>query len=128
MKSAGNASHAGRVLGKMREICLALPGTVEVAAWGHPNFKAGRKTFAALEEYKGQLCICFKTTLPDQEALLNDSRYFASPYTGHQGWVSMKAEGRPDWKAIRHHLVSSYRLVALKRMLELLDSRGARVV
>jgi len=109
---------AGQVLGKMRAICLALPEVEETASWGHPNFRAGRKIFAALEEYKGALCLCFKTTLAEQEILLNDPRYFASPYVGHQGWVSMKMDGRLDWKAIEHHLVSAYCLVALKRMLD----------
>ena len=118
-RTAGKSTDklAGQVLERMRSICLALPEVAETASWGHPNFRAGRKTFAALEVYKGVLCLCFKTTLSEQEVLLHDPRFFASPYAGPQGWVSMKIDGRLDWKAIEQHLVSAYRLVALQRML-----------
>jgi predicted DNA-binding protein (MmcQ/YjbR family) len=124
----GAGARAGMVLAKVRAICLSLPEAEETSSWGHPNFRAGRKTFAALEVYEGALCLCFKTSLEEQEMLLNDARYFASPYAGHQGWVSMKTDGRLSWRAIEHHLLGSYRLVALPRMLAALDAAGARPV
>ena len=40
-----------RTLTRLRKLCLALPETTEVPSWGHPNFKAGKKTYAVLEVY-----------------------------------------------------------------------------
>ncbi len=37
-----------KALKRLRSICLALPEAVEIEAWGHPTFRAGKKMFAAL--------------------------------------------------------------------------------
>ena len=37
---------------KLRGLCLSLPETSEVGSWGHPNFRAGKKTFAVFETYE----------------------------------------------------------------------------
>jgi len=110
-----------RTLERLRRICLALPETSEVVAWGHPNFRAGRKIFAVLEVYKGVLSIAVKAALPDQEALLHDPRFDKTPYIGQSGWVSLKVGGRLHWDPIRPLVLASYRLVALKRMVAALD-------
>ena len=115
-----------RVLQQLRKVCLALPETSETISWGHPNFRAGKKMFAALDEYQGQLCIAFKTTLDEQERLVKDERFFEAPYSGHLGWVCFKADGKIDWEELKTYLVASYRLVALKRMITALDSQPQR--
>ena len=33
-------------LSRLRAVCLALPESVEVEAWGRPTFRAGKKIFA----------------------------------------------------------------------------------
>ena len=117
----------GEILSRLRRICLSFPESSETDSWGHPNFRAGRKIFAVLEEYRGELTIGFKCTLLEQEALLEDPRFFASPYVGDRGWVSLRVgSGRLPWKRIAAWLAGSYRLVALKRMLTALDSREQR--
>jgi predicted DNA-binding protein (MmcQ/YjbR family) len=115
---------AERVLKRLRKICLTLPETSETTSWGHPNFRAGKKMFAALDEYQGQLCIAFKTTLEEQARLVKDERYFEAPYSGHLGWVCLKANGKIDWEELKPHLIASYRLVALKRMITALDGES----
>jgi len=100
-----------KVLAKLREICLALPEVQEVKTWGHPTFKAGTKTFAVLEHYNGHLCICFKATLPLQQLLLEDPRYFMTPYIGKQGWVSLIADRPPNWREVRQLIRESHALV-----------------
>ena len=42
-----NAKGYDAALAKVRSLCLALPETKEVTAWGHPTFRAGKKMFAA---------------------------------------------------------------------------------
>jgi predicted DNA-binding protein (MmcQ/YjbR family) len=90
---------------------LALPEVQEVKTWGHPTFKAGKKTFAVLERYNGHLCICFKATLPLQHLLIEDPRFFVTPYIGKQGWVSLIADKPPNWREVRQLIKESYSLV-----------------
>ena len=45
----GAGKTSSRTLERVRRLCLALPETRETAAWGHPVFKAGTKTFAAID-------------------------------------------------------------------------------
>lgn len=104
------------ILQKLRGICLALPRVTEVAAWGHPNFKVGGKTFAAFEKYKGEWAIAFKAEPEHQRFLVDsDPRFYVSPYVGKQGWVSLRVEGRIPWKRLESFLRESHRLVAPQR-------------
>ena len=113
-KSAREEKREDKILTKLREICFALPGVREVKTWGHPTFQAGKKTFAVLEWYKGQLCICFKTTLPLQQLLIEDPRFFKTPYIGAQGWVSLIADRPPKWGEVEQLIGASYQLVQTK--------------
>jgi predicted DNA-binding protein (MmcQ/YjbR family) len=109
------------ILKKLRALCLKLPDARETVTFGHPTFQAGKKTFCVLEEYKGELCIVFKAELPDQQALIQSPRFFAAPYIGKHGWVSLRASGKLDWGEIRDLVTESHRLVVTTR-----PTRGAR--
>lgn len=110
-----------QILKRLRKICLALPEARETKTFGHPTFQAGKKTFAVLEEYGGDLTICFKATRAEQRRLCRHSRFFVAPYTGKHGWTSLKMGGKIGWAEVERMVVGSYRLVALKRMLAALD-------
>ena len=104
-----------KALERLREICLALPKANETVTWGHPTFRARKKTFAVFEEYKGVWCIAFKVEKEHQTLFLTDGRFFVTPYIGQRGWLSLKVERRLDWKEIKHLIVESYRLAELQR-------------
>jgi len=110
------------VLKRLRPICLDLPEVNEVTTWGHPTFRAGKKAFATLEVYQGILSLALKVGLDRRDVLLTDGRFYDTPYCGHQGWVSLKMDGRINWKAVGDLVLESYRLVALKRMLQKLGA------
>ena len=110
------------VLQRLRASCLSFPETSERAAWGHPNFRAGRKTFAAFEQVKGRPSIAFRLDRADVARMIRRKRFFATPY-GRGLWVSVWADTRLDWRLIGNLLQRSYRAVALKRMIALLDAR-----
>ena len=112
-------------LERLRKLCLAYPATSETASWGHPNFKAGKKMFVAFEPVKGRPSIAFRLEPPDVERLLTRKQFFVTPY-GRGQWVSLWADGALDWKAVTDLVDRSYRLVAQKRMIAMLD--GARRV
>jgi predicted DNA-binding protein (MmcQ/YjbR family) len=112
------------VLRRMRAACAGLPEVSEKIAWGHPTFYAGKKMFAALDEYHGVRCVCFKSTLETQRRLVRDARFFVAPYSGAQGWVCLAIDGRITAKEIAAFLVEGYRLVALQRMLKALEEEA----
>jgi predicted DNA-binding protein (MmcQ/YjbR family) len=115
----------GAVLTRLREMCLAFPETKEVSSWGHPNFRAGRKMFATFERFGGRPSIAFRLEPVDVDLLLRRKGFFATPY-GRGQWVSLRADGRIDWRLVRRLLERSYRVVALKRMVAALDRSAAR--
>jgi len=119
------AASTEKTLQRVRNLCLALPETCEVSAWGHPVFKAGAKTaakaFVAIEPVKGRPSVAFRLAPVDIDLLLQRPSFFATPY-GRGLWVSVWADSPLDWALVARLVDSSYRLVALKRMLTALDA------
>jgi predicted DNA-binding protein (MmcQ/YjbR family) len=107
----------GQLLKQLREICLPLPECKETLKWGNPTFVAGKKMFAALDRYDDRWCIAFVATFPEQKRLVAKPGFFPAPYAAKYGWVCRDAEVKVNWKEMEKLLLSSYRLVALKRML-----------
>lgn len=112
------------VLKRLQEICLAWPETSETTTFGHPTFRAGKKTFAVLDHYHGEPCIAFKAEPRRVHELLEDPHFYLAPYGAAHGWMCLRVAARMSWKQVRALLLGSYRLVALRRMLVELD--GAR--
>jgi predicted DNA-binding protein (MmcQ/YjbR family) len=111
------------VFKRARRLCLALPETTERTAWGHPNFRAGKKVFCAFEIIKGRPSIAFKLSASQARKTLRPTAFFATPY-GRSQWVSVWVDGDVDWDAIAALVEYSYRNVALARMLSALDADG----
>lgn len=110
-----------QALKRLRPLCLSFPETTETVTFGHPTFVAGKRTFAVLDRYKGEYAIAFKATYADQTALTMDPRFYVTPYSGKHGWTSLRLDADFGWQEVRKLIESSYRLVALKRMLAALD-------
>ena len=106
---------------RVRRLCLALPEARETVTWGHPVFKAGSKTFAAIEPVRGRPSVAFRLEPVDVDLLLKQKPFFVTPY-GRGLWVSAWADAALDWRLIGHLVERSYRVVALKRMLNALDN------
>jgi predicted DNA-binding protein (MmcQ/YjbR family) len=104
------------ILDRVRKLCLALPETAETVTFGNPTFQVAGKTFVVLEEYKGELTLCFKVGKEVQGVFLKDARFFMTPYVGRYGWVSLRVRAAPlDWKEIAALAQGSYRLIAPKK-------------
>jgi len=108
-------------LDRIREICLALPDTKETLTWGKPHFRVGDKIFAGFGEENGKAVIGFKLTMPHAHSIIENPRFWPAPYVGHRGWVSMDTSGVDDWDQVRQLVLESYRLIAPKRTVKLLD-------
>jgi predicted DNA-binding protein (MmcQ/YjbR family) len=110
------------IVQKLRSLCLAFPESSERASWGHPNFRAGQRTFAAFEIWKGRPSIAFRVEKEAAAALLKKKQFFATPY-GQTRWVSMWVDAGPvDWRLVAKLLDRSYRTVAIKRMVKALEA------
>ena len=117
---------AERALLKLRRLCLSFPETQETGSWGHPNFRAGSRTFAASERIQGRPSIAFRLDPTDVDLLLGREHFFATPY-GRGLWVSVWTDRPVDWRLVASLLERSYREVALKRMIAALErQRPAR--
>jgi predicted DNA-binding protein (MmcQ/YjbR family) len=104
------------VFARLRRLCLALPETREAESWGHPNFRAGKKTFCTFEMLNERPSIAFRLSPSDANRLLRRRGFFATPY-GRGSWVSMWVDNRVNWKLIAELVDKSYRCVAMKRMM-----------
>ena len=105
-----------QVLQQVRKRCLSLPESSEVASWGHPNFRAGKRTFVTFESIKGRPSIAFRLNATDIDLLLRRKGFFVTPY-GQGRWVSVWADGSLNWGLVERLIDRSYRMVALKRMI-----------
>jgi predicted DNA-binding protein (MmcQ/YjbR family) len=110
-------------LSDLRGVCLTLPESAEVEAWGVPTFRAGKKIFAVFSGIEARpYGVIFKPEDDERAALLQDDRFYRPPYWGPGGWLALDLEAGPvDWTEVAELVESSYRQVALRRMLQALD-------
>ena len=109
-------------LKRLRAVCLALPEAEETVTWGHPTFRAGRKTFAVYETYKGIPSLAIYAGPAAQPALLDDPRFYKTPYIGHKGWVSLDTRHPVRWAEVRALVEQSYLGVVPPRLRRTLST------
>jgi hypothetical protein len=112
-------------LAELRAVCLALPESAEVEAWGRPTFRAGKKIFAVFEGNDDHAyAVIFKPDPEERLALLEDPRFYVPPYFGPGGWLALDfTAAAVEWDEVTELMDTSCRQVALKRMLKELDGR-----
>ena len=115
-------------LPRFRKLCLSLPEAQEVEAWGHPTFRVRNKIFATYApagdpHCDGRPATCFKAGPGEQAMLVRQApdRFFIPPYVGNRGWVAAWLDDPVAWEQLGGLVLRSYRLVAPKRLLTLLD-------
>lgn len=113
-------------LDELRQLCLALPESAEVEAWGRPTFRAGKRMFVVFEGGQDHpFAMVFKPEPEERPALVGDARFYVPAYYGPSGWLALDFTAAPvDWDEVAELIETSYRQVALKRMLAALDARG----
>jgi predicted DNA-binding protein (MmcQ/YjbR family) len=121
----GEPEAGSAALARMRAVCLAFPESSEASSWNHPNFRAGKKTFAAFEIVRGRPSIAFRLDPADVAALLRRREFFETPY-GRGQWASAWADVPLDLALVEELLLRSYRVVANRRMLLALEGAPRR--
>jgi predicted DNA-binding protein (MmcQ/YjbR family) len=106
-------------MGRLREICLALPETYEQETWEVATFRVASKMFViASESDDGEVTASMKATRLDQEELLAEGEpYYYPAYVGHKGWIGLRvSSSEVVWSEVRSLVRASYCLVAPKRL------------
>jgi hypothetical protein len=116
-------------LPRLRKLCLALPESHEVEAWGAPTFRVRNKLFAMFADSSdhhggGRNAVWIKSTHLTQDLLIRaqPARYFSPPYVGPSGWVGAVLDGSTDWDAVEDLLREAWTMTAPKRVQSLLTA------
>jgi predicted DNA-binding protein (MmcQ/YjbR family) len=120
---ATSQTYGSPLLEQVRKLCLSLPETSETSSWGHPNFRAGKRTFVTFECFDGLVSIAFHLHPFEVEKLEGQPGFVHTPY-GQGRWVSVRTRPLPKWSLVKSLVLKSYRLVALKRMIRNLEGSG----
>lgn len=112
---------------RVRQICLALPGTWEKISHGEPTWFAGKKVFAMFSNNHhndGHIAVVVPAPIGVQQALIEASprKYYKPPYVGGAGWVGIELPRVSD-KELKMHLHEAWRLIAPPKLREELEAR-----
>ena len=110
----------------MRNICLALREAQEKETSGDPTWRVRDHIFAMQKGNfpGGRPSVWFKAHEGAQATLVSSApdRFLVPPYVGHKGWVGVYMDGRRvDWEELADLIQASYRLIAPKRLVAVLD-------
>ena len=105
-------------LGRLRDICLAMPGAVEKLSHGEPTWFTGPKgkVFAMYDDHHHgakHISVYVPATHEVQEMLVAEDpdRYWVPPYVGSKGWVAIILDTKPDWKAVARLVEEGFAMV-----------------
>jgi hypothetical protein len=108
-------------LGRVREICLALPETSERISHGEPTFFVGKKVFTMFaNSHHNDDHIAVWIPVPDgaQAGMIEAApqKFFKPSYVGGRGWVGIEL-AEIETEELIHHLHTAWRLIAPKRAI-----------
>ena len=115
-----NNPQAQKKLKRLGKYCLSLPETTLGETFGDPNFRCGKKSFAAVHRRNRIMRLSVWVGVEAQGGLTLDERFRVPAYTGHNGWIELNIERTVDWNEVEALVLESYKHFALKRMLKAL--------
>jgi hypothetical protein len=108
---------------RVRAICLGLPETTEVEAWGAPTFRVKGKIFVMYaapgsHHTAGRPAIWILSVNIEQDLVLRarPDRYFKPPYVGPGGWIGAYVDKNPPWAEIEELIRDGWRRRAPKKI------------
>lgn len=112
---------------RLRSICLSLPQSTEVEAWGSPTFRVG-KLFAmyappSSHHGGGRPAVWIYSIGVEQDLVVRSrpDKYFKPAYVGPYGWIGAWLDQNPPWDEIEELLRDAWRRRAPKKLIRLLD-------
>jgi phosphoribosylglycinamide formyltransferase-1 len=113
----------------LTKLALALPEATREILSSHAQFLVRKKTFAYfLNDHHGDgiVAVTCKVLPGDNKALAEAQphRFYLPAYLAARGWVALRLDtGKIDWDEVNDLLVSSYALIAPKRLAESISDR-----
>jgi hypothetical protein len=107
-----------RRIGRLREICLALPETSERLSHGAATFfvRDKRAFLMVLTNHHGDgRFAIWCAAAPGMQAMLVEAdpeRFFRPPYVGHRGWLGVRLDRELDWNELAGIAEDAYAEVA----------------
>jgi len=106
---------------RVRQICLALPGTWEKVSHGEPTWFVGKKVFAMFSNNHhddGHVAVTVPAAIGVQEMLIKKSpgKFYRPPYVGVRGWIGIEVDRVSD-KELSLHILEAWRLIAPKKLM-----------
>ena len=114
----------GKILERLRALCLALPETSERPSHGAPSFFVlGKKCFLmVLDDHHGDGIFGIWCAAPagNQELLVqvDPGRFFRPPYVGHRGWLGVRLDRALDLDELAGIIEDAYAEVAPAKLVE----------
>lgn len=116
------------LLGRVRELALALPEAAEKVSHGRPAFFT-QKVFCYFggsqridEEWVAHdAAIMVRPDAADEPALRQDERFWVPAYLGPSGWLGIDLDANTDWQEVAELIDASYRMTAPRRLVKILD-------
>ena len=114
----------GETLGRIRELCLALPETSERLSHGHPTFfvREKRSFLMVLDNQHGdgRFAIWCAAEGGVQEMLVeaDPERFFRPPYVGHRGWLGVWLDRGLHWDELAGIVEDAYAEVAPPKLVD----------
>lgn len=117
-------------LAELRTVCLSFPEAFEKVSWGRPVFCAPKMfaMYGGNSKSSGEMVayphsVLVKIDESERVALEQDPRFYYPAYLGPSGWLGLDlTAGTLDWDEVRELVDASFRLVAPKRLIKLLDT------
>jgi hypothetical protein len=112
--------------GRIRAICMALPGVTERMSHGTPAFFVGKQFLMLWPDghHDHEFAHLWCAAPPGVQAELvttEPERFFRPPYVGGRGWVGFRLDGRTDWEEVTAVCEEAFRTVASKKLIAALD-------
>jgi hypothetical protein len=121
-----------QVLGRIRELCLALLETSERLSHGAPTFFVrGKRAFLMVltdHHWDGRFAVWCAAPAGLQAMLVgaDPERFFVPPYVGHRGWLGVRLDRALDWDELAGIAEDAYAEVAPARLVEAARLQDAR--
>jgi hypothetical protein len=119
----GGTAERAKALGRLREICLALPETSERLSHGEPTFFVrGKRAFVLADNHHGDGRFAIWCAAPTgMQATLVEAdpeRFFVPPYVGHRGWLGFRLDRPYEPDDLAGICEDAYAEVAPKKLVE----------
>jgi predicted DNA-binding protein (MmcQ/YjbR family) len=97
-------------LSQIRNYCLSLPRSEEVAPFGDPIWSVNGNWFAIYGSWQGRILLSVRVEPKMKDVFLKDSRFVVTPYLGRHSWVSLIIGESSKWDEVRSMIDSSYHI------------------